>query len=172
VASADVNGDGTPDVIAATGPGAPAEVRVYDGRNHQLLSDFFPFGRGYRGGLAVSAGNVNSDGKADIAVGNTSGTVKVFSGADGSVLASFRVHRTSFRRGTGLTVADVDQDGLGDMVVTTPGGSIRKVVTGQSLAVQQAAIRLKHLRDPRFASEAAPSSFLSGVLGQLRRGRH
>jgi hypothetical protein len=172
VASADVNGDGTPDIIAATGPGSPAEVRVFDGKDRHILRDFFPFGRRYRGGLAVSAGNVDFDGKADIAVGNASGAVKVYSGADGSLLATATARRSSFRSGTGLGIADIDRDGLGDLVVNKPDGSARPLLRGSSLAVRQAAIRLKHLRNPRFAAEAATSSFLSGALAVQRRGRH
>jgi FG-GAP-like repeat len=171
VATADVNGDGTPDIVAATGPGGSGEVRVYDGSDHHLLRDFFPFGRGYRGGLVVSAGDVDSDGKADLAVGNASGIVKLFSGADGSMLTRFQTRGSSFRRGTGLKIANLELDGRGDVVVTARNASIRKFVSGQALAEHRAAVRLKHLRKPRFAGAAASSSFLSGALGLLRRGR-
>jgi hypothetical protein len=167
----DVNGDGTPDIIVAAGPGASGLVQVFDGRNHQLLRAFYPFGRSYRGGLAVAAGTVDNDNQADIAVGNASGTVQVFSGATGAVLASVNVRGASFRRGTGLTVADVDHDGLGDLVVTNPGGSTRKVILGITLARQRAAVRLAQLQDPRFASTVDPNTFLAGALAHVRGGR-
>src|SRR5687768_10210416 len=43
VALADVNGDLTPDVIAGSGPGRPAAVRVFDGTTGSLLSESLPF---------------------------------------------------------------------------------------------------------------------------------
>ena len=172
VATADVNGDGTRDIIAATGPGAPAEVRVFDGKDHHLLSDVFPFGRRYRGGLAVSSGNVTPDGRADIVVGDASGRIKLYNGADGSILASLRARHTSFRKGTGLSLTDVDGDSLADVVVTRANGRARPVVLARTIIRQQAVNRLKQLRNPRFAVASASSdSLLSGLVGLLRPGR-
>ena len=166
VASADVNGDGTPDIIAATGPGAPGQVRVFDGISHQLTRRFYPFGRGYRGGLTVAAGFVDSDGDADIAVGNASGAVRLFSGADGSLLASFQVRAAaaSFRHGTGLSIADLDQDGRGDVVASTPTGSTLKLLHGTTVAQQEAKLKITHFKNPKFAGTLNPNSFLSGAL--------
>jgi hypothetical protein len=149
VAVGDVNGDGIPDILAASGPGDSSEVRIFDGRDHHLLRTFSPFGRRDRGGLAISAGTVDTDGLADIAVGNSAGMVKVFSGADGSLLARFSSRGTSFRRGTGLNVDDIDRDGLSDIVVRNPRGSIRKLVSGHSLAQQRAKAFLALAGNPK-----------------------
>src|SRR5262249_28115364 len=140
-------GDGMPDIIAATGPGAPGQVRVFDGTSHRLIRQFYPFGRRYRGGLTIAAGLVDTDGNADLAVGNASGAVKVFSCADGSLLASFRVPgaAAAFRGGTGLRVADTHLNGLADVIVTTPRGSILRVVMGTTVTRSETARNLARL---------------------------
>src|SRR5262249_53260774 len=43
VAVGDVNGDGTPDLIAAAGPGGNSQINVYDGNTGALITSFFPF---------------------------------------------------------------------------------------------------------------------------------
>jgi hypothetical protein len=63
-ATADFNGDGTPDVVAGTGPGTTAEVKVLDGRTGTVLFDATPFAD-FTGGVFVAAGDVDGDGTPD-----------------------------------------------------------------------------------------------------------
>src|SRR5262249_33224595 len=87
VASGDVNGDGTADIIVAAGPTGGPRIRVFDGDSGAILYDFFAFDPSFRGGVSVASGDVNGDGFDDIIVGADTGGgphVKVFSGADGS----------------------------------------------------------------------------------------
>ena len=67
VASADVNGDGAPDLITGTVQVAD-HVKVFDGQTGGLLFSFLAFG-GYGGGIDVAAGDVDNDGFADVLVG-------------------------------------------------------------------------------------------------------
>ena len=105
VARGDVNGDGTPDLIVAAGPGGGPHVKVFDGVTHAVIDSFFAYDASFPGGVFVAAGDVNGDGKADIITGAGAGGgphVKVFSGADRSVLQSLlrlqpRLHRRAFR---------------------------------------------------------------------------
>ena len=92
----DVNGDGTPDLIA----GAP-RVRINGsdiGRARVLLgidgSVLYNFDGEEFGGSVSGAGDVNGDGRADLIVGaarasNGAGRARVLSGFDGSVLYNF-----------------------------------------------------------------------------------
>jgi hypothetical protein len=69
VAAGDVNGDGRADIITGAGPGGGPHVRVFDGATLTQLASFFAFDPSFTGGVAVAAGDVNSDGRADIITG-------------------------------------------------------------------------------------------------------
>ena len=129
VAVGDVTGDGVDDIIAGAGLGGRAKVRVFDGATFEpvdtALGDLSAFGRTYRGGVFVAAGDVDGDGRADVIVTPSAGSsnqVRIFSGADGSLLNSFR----AFGKGVGgvrVAAGDVNGDGLADIIAGTGVGS-------------------------------------------------
>jgi hypothetical protein len=124
VAVGDVNGDGIPDIIAVTGPGA-SEIKVFNGANSAVLFDYFAnfsFNPGFTGGLFVAAGDVNKDGHADILVGPDVGgnaEVKVFSGTNAAVLYDFYAFNPGFTGGVHVALGDVDGDGRADLITMT-----------------------------------------------------
>ena len=94
VSFADINNDGTPDLIIANGAGDAAAVTVIDGtafnptvvndvtiaagavdlstlslHPENILAQFFPFEENFRGGLSVATGDFDSDGRLEIVVG-------------------------------------------------------------------------------------------------------
>ncbi len=129
VAVGDVTGDGVDDIIGGAGLGGRAKVRVFDGATFEpvdtALGDLSAFGRTYRGGVFVAAGDVDGDGRADVIVTPSAGSsnqVRIFSGADGSLLNSFR----AFGKGVGgvrVAAGDVNGDGLADIIAGTGVGS-------------------------------------------------
>jgi RHS repeat-associated protein len=132
VAVGDVNGDGTPDIITAPGPGGGSVVKVFDGKTGQLLSSFNAYNPGQTNGVYVAAGDVNGDGHADIITGTDAGSaplVKVFSGTDDSLLASFLSDPTSPPDGVRVAAGDVQADGHADIITGAgPGGPPRVCV--------------------------------------------
>ncbi len=73
VAVGDVDGDGTPDIIAGAGAGATPHVKVFSGAAGVEFQSFYAFDPGFAGGVNVAAGDVDGDGKADIIVGAGAG---------------------------------------------------------------------------------------------------
>ncbi|CAN5353508.1 hypothetical protein BH11PLA2_BH11PLA2_19640 [soil metagenome] len=141
VAAADVNGDGTPDIVVGAGIGGGPRVALFDGttisrsKPGKLLGDFFAFpgndDEALRNGVYVSAGDLNGDGKADLIFGAGPGggprvfvldATKVLAGdvdaARFAPLANFFAFDVNDRGGVPVTVLDIDGDHRLDLIAT------------------------------------------------------
>ena len=144
VALGDVNGDGTPDIVTATGPTGSPDVRVFDGRTGVMVDEFMAYDPRFAGGVFAAVGDVNHDGLADIVTAPDTGggpEVKVFSGKaltqdNTSLLADFMAYDPHFAGGVRVALGDVDHDGTLDLI-TGPGpgsGPDVRVFGGNNLA--------------------------------------
>jgi fibronectin-binding autotransporter adhesin len=133
VASADVNGDGYPDIVTAPGKGTVAVVKVFSGATAaghmpKLLYQFKPYG-GFTGGVFVAVGgDVNGDHIPDIITAPAAGrapVVNIFSGANGSLLSSFLAFGSTFKGGVTVAAGDVNGDGTLDIVAGMATGAPR-----------------------------------------------
>jgi uncharacterized protein (TIGR03118 family) len=158
VGAGDVTGDGKADVITGAGPAGGPHVKVFDGADltHVIFS-FFAFDSSYKGGVFVSAGDINGDHKADLAVSQGQGAnahVREFNGSDASQMADF-VPFTGSGSPDGVRVAllDRDSDGLADIVAGAGPGTPANVLTfkGTTLA-------------PEIVFMAFDPAFLGGVF--------
>ena len=125
VATADLNGDGYPDIVTAPGRDTQPLVRVFDGRTLALLTQFFAYDPPYDLGTFVAAADLTKDGKALIAVGTGDGGlphVKLFDIAAGKLVNETFPYGKQARCGVRVALADIDGDGVPDFV-TAPGPS-------------------------------------------------
>ena len=135
VATADVNGDGTPDIITGAGAGGGPHVRVFNGLNGQVIREFMAYGLTFRGGVSVAAGDLNADGFADVITGAGPGGgphVEAFDLHNHAVLASFMAYGFGFSGGVFVSSGDVNGDGHADIVTGagTGGGAHVRIFNG------------------------------------------
>jgi subtilisin family serine protease len=148
VAVGDINGDGTPDVIAAMGNGSLPRIRAFSGVDGTPITSFgtngeiIPYARTFLGGTWVATMDWNHDGKADVVVGpgvgqGSGGIVKIFSGANGQLLTSFKPYGNGYTGGVRVSTGDVNGDGNLDIVASPAAGmSIAiRVFNGTNLAM-------------------------------------
>ncbi|HVH08032.1 MAG TPA: VCBS repeat-containing protein [Myxococcota bacterium] len=126
VALGDLTRDGVPDLVAAPGKGAGAEIRTWDGTDGADLGAIAAFEPGFKGGVTVAAGDVDADGHDDVIVAPAGGRgpdVAVFSGDGLTSLALFPAFEVDFKGGVSVAAADFDLDG--DVEIVTAAGKGR-----------------------------------------------
>jgi hypothetical protein len=126
VATGDVNGDGVADLIVGTGPGIATQVRVLSGVYGSDLFSLAPFEAAFKGGVYVSAGDLDGDGMDEFAICPDEGggpRVMIFRGGSFTRVADFfGIDDAKFRGGTRVTFGDLTGDGRSDLVVAAGFG--------------------------------------------------
>lgn len=155
VASGDVNGDGVPDMIVGSGPGGGPRVVVFNGSTDAQMSSFFAFESTFTGGVQVSAGDLNADGKADIiaAAGFLGGPrIQSFSGANGQVISNFFAYDSTLRAGVTVAAFDANNDKSLDLVTVNGKGQAADIKAFDGRTAAQ-------LTKPTFANPPIPASW-------------
>ncbi|QEL13673.1 FG-GAP-like repeat-containing protein [Limnoglobus roseus] len=147
VATGDLNGDGFADTIFTTGDRG-SKVRILLGLDPEAQPvavtaplDLDVFEASFKGGVSVTTGDVDGDGKAEFAVTPNvggSGRVVVYSLVDGKLVVRanfFGIDDLDFRGGATAAFGDTDGDGKMELIVAAGlgGGPRVAVYRGSSL---------------------------------------
>jgi hypothetical protein len=129
VAAGDVTDDGRADIIVAPDAGGQPLVRVFDGKSGAIITSFLAYPPTFTGGVSVSTGDVDGDGRIDIiTAGGPNGHVKVFDGTTGAEIRSFLAFQ-GFSGGVSVAAGDLNSDRHADLIVGAgpgaPGGHVK-----------------------------------------------
>jgi hypothetical protein len=105
VSVADVDRDGSPEIIAGAGTGGGPQVSLFRGVTAQLTGSFFAFDPSFRGGVNVDAGRFGDRATPSILVAAGIGggpEVSVFSGLDLHPITSFYAFNSAFTAGVSV----------------------------------------------------------------------
>lgn len=142
VATGDVNGDGTPDIVVTAGPGGGPAVKIFSGIDGTILASFYAYGSTFAGGVDVAVADLNGDGFAEIVTGSGIGAgphIKVFDGITFEEKASYYAFEPTFTGGIRVAVGDTNGDGTPDLIVgaQSGGGPRVTVFSGRDNSVLQ-----------------------------------
>lgn len=110
----DLNGNGYKEIITGTGFSGGPHVRIFDATGHLFDPGFFPYDENFRGGVNVTTGDLNSDGKDEIitGAGRTGGPhVRIYDNIGHLVDPGFFAYKESDRLGVRVGTTDIDHDG-------------------------------------------------------------
>ncbi|MFC1617954.1 L,D-transpeptidase family protein [Patescibacteria group bacterium] len=123
VAAADVDADGTDEIIVGSAARSTARVKVYEpNAARTVISDFLAFLEDYQDGVQVGGADIDGDGSAEIIAAPSSNylpEVKTFETNGRPARFNKVVYENDFRGGVDVAGGDLDNDGRAD-VVTAP----------------------------------------------------
>ncbi len=105
IAVGDIDNDGQSDIITAPGIGGGPQVRIFNWQG-RLLNQFFTYDKNFRGGVNLTVGDVDGDGRNEIVTAPASAGgphIRVFN-YQGQVISNFFIQPQTFRGGLTLSV--------------------------------------------------------------------
>jgi subtilisin family serine protease len=111
VAVADLNGGAAnhqEEIVTAPGKGGGPQIRIFDSQG-RLQGQFFAYDQSFHGGVSVTAGDINSDGLAEIITGAGPGAgphVRVFD-SSGIILDSYYAFAPAFSGGVNVGTVSI-----------------------------------------------------------------
>lgn len=118
----DLNGDGTNEIICGAGVGGGPHVRVFNKNGKLINPGFMAYDPAFRGGVNVSAADINGDGRDEIITGPGKGgytQIKAFDLNGAQVITPFYAYDSSEKNGVEVSSADLDGDGIAEIIAFT-----------------------------------------------------
>jgi hypothetical protein len=136
LSAGDVNDDGADDIIVGSNKGGVSQIAVFTMADPNVptftqLVSFQPFGAKFKGGVSVSAGDIDGDGDADItggagAKGNS--LIQAFNGQTGATLGgSFTAFPANIKLPVNVAAKDLDGDDIIDEIFAALGSASANV---------------------------------------------
>ncbi len=132
VASGDVNGDGTSELITGVGPGGGPQVRVFRTNGSAVFTPgFFAYASTFRNGVHVAVGDLDGDGMDEIITGPGNGggpQVRVFDRyGKPKFTPGFFAFDQAQRGGVFVAAGDVNGDGVDEIIAGAGVGTVPEV---------------------------------------------
>ncbi|VTR97448.1 FG-GAP-like repeat-containing protein [Tuwongella immobilis] len=106
VAAGDFNLDGRDEIVVGAGPGGGPHVQVFDGNGVSTGVSFFAYESTFTGGVFVSTGDLDGDGRLEFVIGSGLGggpVVSTFTGLEGAPIRAYFAGNANFRGGVRVT---------------------------------------------------------------------
>lgn len=113
------------DLIVGAGSGLKPVVRLYNYQGKLLSPEWLAFDQNFRGGINVSAGQLNSRGEMAIVVtpqGGMTPLIKLYSNSGKLLAPAWLAFDRNFRGGVSTAIGDISGDGESEIVVVASIG--------------------------------------------------
>ena len=121
VAAGDVDGDGKDELIVGQFSQGQAWVKVYKvNDNKTILAEFIAFDQSFKGGVRLTAGDIDGDSQDEIIAGTGYGSgpqVRVFE-LNGKMLMDFSPFHPNFRGGVDVASGDINGNGIDEIATS------------------------------------------------------
>jgi len=131
VAAGDFSGDKENQIVVGYGSGNEPQIRIFSAEG-KIISAFLAYEKSFRGGVRVSAANLNGRAdrsKTEIIVSPGTGResqIKIFNNR-ASLLGTFMAFGRNWLSGVNLATGDLDNDGSAEIVVAAEPGAASHV---------------------------------------------
>ncbi|MDP2586449.1 MAG: S8 family peptidase [Candidatus Komeilibacteria bacterium] len=149
LASADIDGDGTKEIITAAGKTGGPHVRVFN-NDGTVLKQFFAYDAKFNGGVNIAAQNIDAFGQAKIITApqsNYQPLIRIFN-VDGELLKEWLAFDAKFTGGVNLALGDINGDNEPEIIAASGPGQapLVRIFTQQGKLVKEFLVGDKNWR--------------------------